>query len=186
MGIPAVAFGLGWDAGCDVDASVIALKAGGVLAATVYFGNKDAFDKAIHHRGDNTTGAGDGDDEVIDIKLDQIPSDVLHLFCVVNVYSGGDFSDVENEFVRIFDPAPGGKAIMRYGSLDSNGSYAGLVLGCLFRDDLCPGRWMFKAIGLGADGCTASSLVDECQALQKNGLDASSLRGDDDCCCVVM
>jgi tellurium resistance protein TerD len=192
MGIDTVSFGLGWDAGCDVDASVMCYKSTGFIPwdSTVSFANMDEYGGAIHHRGDNKTGGGDGDDEVIDIRLSAIPAKISHVFCVVNIFSGSSsFADVKNTSVRIFDPAPGGKTFMRYSALEGHAGFNGVVLGCLFRDESCTGRWQFKAIGLGAKGRRASNLVIECQDLMSNGLDAGPLQrkaGDDGCPCSVM
>jgi stress response protein SCP2 len=46
---------------------------GGEHKGTVYYGNKSLFSSAIQHEGDNRTGDGDGDDEVINMDLDKIP-----------------------------------------------------------------------------------------------------------------
>jgi stress response protein SCP2 len=167
LGLSEVAFGLGWDAGCDVDASIVALTSGGSENELAYFGNKIACDGAIRHSGDNTTGAGAGDDETIELHLTELNSRWTHCFVCVNVFSSGkDFSDVENESVRIYDRTTG-QTLMRYGALDSHGKNNGVVLGCLYRDRALPQRWVFKAISLGAEGRTCNDLIDECQALQK-------------------
>jgi tellurium resistance protein TerZ len=39
----------------------------------------------VVHSGDNLTGAGDGDDELITIRLTELPSDVCQLFFTVNM-----------------------------------------------------------------------------------------------------
>jgi stress response protein SCP2 len=168
LGLSDVAFGLGWDAGCDVDASVIALKADGISHELIYFGNKTGCNGAIIHSGDNTTGDGDGDDETIELRLMDLDDDVTHCFVCVNVYSAGqNFTNVKNEAVRIYD-LNSGQALMRYGSLDGHGKNNGVVLGCLYRDRTLPQRWVFNATSLGAQGRTCRDLVDECQALQKD------------------
>jgi stress response protein SCP2 len=176
LGLSTIAFGLGWDAGCDVDGSVIVLGPNGQHVDSVYFGNKTGCNGAIVHHGDNTTGEGNGDDETITLDLDGLPTTVTHCFLTINVYTDGkDFRKVKGEFVRIY-AVPGGATIMRYGALDSHGRNNGVVLGCLARDTNIPSRWGFRAISLGATGRTCRDLVDECQALQACG--GASLHGE--------
>jgi stress response protein SCP2 len=184
LGLSKVAFGLGWDAGCDVDGSVIVLGPNGQHVESVYFGNKTGCNGAIVHHGDNTTGEGDGDDETITLDLDGLPATVTHCFLTINVYTAGkDFRKVKGEFVRIYDARSlRGATIMRYGALDSHGSNNGVVLGCLTRDANIPSRWGFRAISLGAKGRTCHDLVDECQYIQTGVRPAPR---DDDSCCVV-
>jgi tellurium resistance protein TerZ len=186
LGLSKVAFGLGWDAGCDVDGSVVALGPNGTHVASVYFCNRSDCDGAIVHSGDNVTGEGDGDDETITLDLDRIPSTITHCFLTINVFTAGkDFRNVKGEFVRIYDARPGGATIMRYGSLDSHGSNNGVVLGCLARDKNIPSRWGFRAISLGAKGRMCTDLVDECQALQAGGLPDKQDEKKEDSCCIV-
>lgn len=168
-GLLNAAFGLGWDAGCDVDASVVCLGPNKTVTDIVYYGNKTGLSGGVHHSGDNLTGEGFGDDETIELKLTEIPPTTTHLFLTVNVFTGGkDFRDVKGEFVHIYDTARGPKAgeLLRYGALDSHGANNGVVLACLYRDEGCPQRWLFSAISMGAKGRTCKDLVDECQDLQ--------------------
>merc|ERR1711933_128196 len=108
--IKSVRVGLGWDpksgsGNIDVDASVMVfneLKAeddrslyGNLterkfeLTDVVYFSHKKYGNAVIHH-GDNVTGQGDGDDEVITINLNEMAIDKeADVLCVViNIYSG--------------------------------------------------------------------------------------------------
>jgi stress response protein SCP2 len=43
----------------------------------------------MEHRGDNTTGAGSGDDERIRIEFGNIPQHTMELFVTVNIYTSG-------------------------------------------------------------------------------------------------
>ena len=85
-GLSEVFVGLGWDVkatdtGCDfdLDSSVFLLSANGKLISEAHFifynnlTSPDA-DKSVQHMGDNLTGAGEGDDEVIKIDLKKVPS----------------------------------------------------------------------------------------------------------------
>ena len=73
----------------DCDASVLLLDEKGKLLSKenlVYFGNKSSKDGSVVHSGDNSTGDGDGDDEVINVNLSAIAPSVHKLVFVVNIY----------------------------------------------------------------------------------------------------
>ena len=53
------------------------------INSTVMYSNLKA--SGVIHSGDNTTGAGDGDDEIITVHLRELPSDVSQLFFTVNM-----------------------------------------------------------------------------------------------------
>ena len=81
-GLKKLKVGLGWDpqtasssSSFDLDASVILLDVDGKFKDAknlIYFGNKKSVDGAIVHNGDNLTGAGDGDDEGVDVNLEAV------------------------------------------------------------------------------------------------------------------
>lgn len=64
--------GLGWDTKLEIDCSLLLLDNLGRTLETVYFGNLRSKDGSVVHSGDNTSGAGKGDDEVITVYLDRI------------------------------------------------------------------------------------------------------------------
>ena len=77
-GLNRVRFGLGWDlrktdgADFDLDASAFLLNADGQVLSNqhfIYYNNPIDPSGAVAHQGDNRTGEGEGDDEVIDIDL---------------------------------------------------------------------------------------------------------------------
>ncbi|RYD72078.1 MULTISPECIES: TerD family protein [Pedobacter] len=98
--------------------------------------------------GDNRTGAGDGDDEQIIVKLDSLDAVYQKIVFVVSIYQGRQnnqhFSMVENAFIRAVDAK--GKEITRY-SLSGDASLNGMctmVFAEAYRKD---GGWKFRAIG---------------------------------------
>lgn len=98
--------------------------------------------------GDNRTGAGDGDDEQIIVKLDSLDSIYQKIIFVVSIYQGRQnnqhFSMVENAFIRAVDAK--GKEITRY-TLSGDSSLNGMctmVFAEAYRKD---GGWKFRAIG---------------------------------------
>lgn len=113
-----VRMGLGWDVSnsstaFDLDSLVVLLGADGKFHSTpldsvAYFGNLKPLNGAILHHGDNLTGEGDGDDEVIDINLDKLPETVQKVVAGVVIYQaperGQNFGQVSNAFARIYLP----------------------------------------------------------------------------------
>ncbi len=80
--LTAVAVGLGWDVRTttgtdfDLDASAIATGADKKVVSDqhfVFFNNLKSPDGSIEHAGDNRTGEGEGDDEVINVDLAAVP-----------------------------------------------------------------------------------------------------------------
>lgn len=116
LGIPKlnnVAIGLGWDVSktynsMDLDAWALAFDGERAKRENlIYFGNRHDNYNAIYHHGDNLTGDGDGDDEVISINLDNIPLKISLVLVGVTIYSAKtrhqSFNDVENAFIRVYD-----------------------------------------------------------------------------------
>ncbi len=166
-----VRMGLGWDAkvvtkkglfggskqtqrAIDLDASAI-LVGGGQVLDIVYFGKLRSSDGSIQHTGDNRTGAGDGDDESIVVELPAVAASVEQIVFVVNSYSGENFTEIENAFVRAVDSAAGDNELVRY-ELTSTGPHTAMVMSKLVRSG---SGWTFTAIGTPGQGRVAQELV---------------------------
>ena len=98
--------------------------------------------------GDNRTGAGEGDDEQIIVKLDSLDSKYDKILFVVTIYQGKSkgqhFGMLDNAFIRAVDGR--GKEIAKYnlsGDASYNGKHA-LTFAEAYRKD---GSWKFRAIG---------------------------------------
>lgn len=98
--------------------------------------------------GDNRTGAGDGDDEQIIVKLDSLDEKFQKILFVVSIYQGKQknqhFSMVENAFIRAVDAK--GKEITKFslsGDASSNGMCS-MVFAEAYRNN---GDWKFRALG---------------------------------------
>src|SRR4051794_40851108 len=83
-GLSAVTVGLGWDlrtttgTDFDLDASALVLDASGKIVSDqhfVFFNNLRTPDGGVEHTGDNTTGAGEGDDEQINVTFGAMPAE---------------------------------------------------------------------------------------------------------------
>lgn len=153
--------GLGWDANggatgaaFDLDASVFMLGANSKLVADEYFvfyNNKQSPDGAVTHTGDNTTGAGDGDDEQLLVDLSKINSAVQEICVVVTIHDAEtrkqNFGQVRNSFIRVFDE--NNVELVKY-ELDEDFSIETAVeFGRIYNRN---GQWKFEAIGVGMKG----------------------------------
>ena len=145
-------FGRSSGANFDLDSYAMLLGENGKLNAykedVIYYSHLESKDKTVVHTGDNLTGAGDGDDEQIIVKLSALPQQYHKIVLGVNIYNGKErkqhFGMVQNAYVRAVDAA--GKEIARY-SLSSEPSYEGklnMLMGEVYRED---GEWKFKALG---------------------------------------
>lgn len=87
--IKTIAVGLGWESTCDIDTSILLFNGSGAMVDNIYFGKKSNANGSVVHSGDNMSGVGKGDDEVIKVKLDKIPQDVGSIWAVITIYSSG-------------------------------------------------------------------------------------------------
>ncbi|AII10608.1 MULTISPECIES: TerD family protein [Rhodococcus] len=156
--LTAVAVGLGWDArsttGADFDLDASALATGDnkkVLSDDhfVFYNNLRSPDGSIEHTGDNLTGDGDGDDEVINVDLQAVPPNVTNIFFPVSIHDavtrGQNFGQVTNAYIRVVDRATGSE-LVRYDLSEDASSETAMTFGELYRHN---GEWKFRAIGQG-------------------------------------
>ena len=160
-GLKSVHVGLGWDArvtdgqGFDLDASVFLLTESGKVrsdADFVFYNNTRGADGSVEHQGDNLTGDGEGDDEVVIVDLDRLPADVQKLSFAVTIHDAEgrsqNFGMVSNAFIRVLNK-DGGREIARYDLSEDASVEAAMVFGELYRHS---GEWKFKAVGQGFRG----------------------------------
>lgn len=166
-----IRMGLGWDpvkpsgffarllnsdTAIDLDASCILLDTARQPLELVWFRELKSSDGSIVHTGDNRTGEGAGDDESIQVNLEQLPAGVQHLVFTVNSFTGQNFEAVENAYCRIVDELTG-KELARF-NLSDKGRHTGVVMACLSRTS---SGWDLTAIGSVANGRTAEDLSTE-------------------------
>jgi len=160
-GLKAVRVGLGWDtrvtdgSAFDLDTSVFLLGDSGKVrsdADFVFYNNKNGGNGSVIHQGDNLTGEGSGDDEVVAVTLDQLPADVQKLSFAVTIHEADgrrqNFGMVSNAFIRVLN-ADGGVEIARYDLSEDASTETAMIFGELYRHS---GEWKFKAIGQGFNG----------------------------------
>lgn len=155
-GLTKVTLGAGWDlavggADFDLDISAFLLDMNNKfndVSNVIFFNNKVG--RGITLGGDNRTGEGNGDDEVIKINLSEIDPSRHKIVFVVTIHGAAEkrqtFGMVNNSYVRLLDDANGGKELCRF-NLKEDGSMAtSVVFAELYRNGL---EWQFKALGEG-------------------------------------
>ena len=157
-----VRMGLGWDTGrgedIDLDASCILYDRRNKDIDKVWFMSKKGDKGHVIHQGDNLTGAGEGDDEVINVDLANLSKDVQSLVFVVNSFSGQKFTAVRNAFCRLVDDVSN-QELVRFDLSDSK-PQTGLVMCKIQRGAGDSAGWVMTAIGEFHDGKTVRAMVD--------------------------
>jgi tellurium resistance protein TerD len=156
--LTAVLVGLGWDVRTttgtefDLDASALLLDGAGKVLSDqhfVFFNNLRSPDGSVEHAGDNLTGAGDGDDEVVRVSLTTVPPEVERIVFPVSIYDadnrGQAFGQVRNAFIRVVDQSDNAE-LARYDLSEDASTETAMVFGELYRNQ---GEWKFRAVGQG-------------------------------------
>ncbi|MBB6079613.1 stress response protein SCP2 [Streptomyces paradoxus] len=143
-----VKMGLGWEPAyrgkdIDLDASVIAYGPQRNHIDSCYFGKLQIVGGAIRHSGDNLTGEGGGDDEVITVDLGRLPQEVTGLVFTVNSFSGQKFTEVAKAYCRLLDGTTG-EELVRF-DLTSAEAQTGVMMAKLIRQ--FSGEWDMTAMG---------------------------------------
>lgn len=182
-GLTRVLIGLGWDvkqfdggADFDLDASAFVLGANGKVRTEkdfIFYGNLDSADETpganakhdgegfVHHTGDNRTGEGDGDDEVITVDFSRIPQDVDKIAITVTIYQAKTrkqtFGQVNKAYVRLAKMKDKddfkGQDLLRFDLDEDFSTETALVVCELYRRDK---SWKFSAVGSGFNGGLAA------------------------------
>jgi len=154
-GLTDVLVGLGWNIGTsdnghfDLDASALMVDASRKVPNDQYFvfyNNTASPDGSVVHMGDNRTGMGDDDDEVIHVRLGEVPAGIdTIVFSVTAFQPSQTFGQVRNSYIRIVNRV-NGKELVRYDLGDDFSSETALVFGELYRTGV---GWSFRAVGQG-------------------------------------
>ena len=166
--------GLGWDVRetdgetFDLDASILMVQADGKARSDrdfIYYHQKDSACGAVHHTGDNRTGAGDGDDESIHVFLDKLPAEIHKLIVCVSIYDADknkqNFGQVLNAFIRLVNKESL-QEITRYDLSENASTETAMIFGEIYRYE---GEWKFRAVGQGFKGGLA-------ELVRLHGIDA--------------
>ncbi|GAB3742297.1 TerD family protein [Spirosoma lituiforme] len=172
--LSSVTMGLGWDIkksggllsslfgkaqkDYDLDAIAFLLDANDQVAVlgdeklkggdVIFFNNMTHPTRQIWLTGDNRTGAGDGDDEQIIVKLNSLDTRYQKIVFLVTIYQGRQnnqhFGQVENAFIRAVDGR--GVEMARF-SLSTDASFNGMCSMLFAEVYRHAGGWKFRAIG---------------------------------------
>lgn len=163
--------GLGWDTNrydggndFDLDAAAFLLGANGKVlndSCFIFYNNLEHTSGAVRHTGDNLTGAGEGDDEVILINFSKMPKEVEKVAITVTIHEAEtrrqNFGQVSNAFVRVAKMASeedtAGETVVRYDLMEEFSVETALVVCEIYRHGA---EWKFNAVGAGFQGGLAA------------------------------
>jgi stress response protein SCP2 len=160
--------GVGWDktrnAGplstgvrnVDLDASAVQFG-GGRLFDIAFYNNATTRDGSVVHLGDNLTGRGEGDDEVITVDLARVYERVDRIALMISSYQGHTLEWVNSAYCRISDEHDGRDRELGRLTLTEGVPTTGLALALLVRDGA---GWRLRAIGEGIDATVPSTSVE--------------------------
>ena len=163
--------GLGWDtnkydgqADFDLDASAFLLGANGKCLRDedfIFYNNLNGRDGAVVHQGDNLTGEGEGDDEVIIIDFTKLPDEIQKIAICVTIHEaairGQNFGQVSNAYIRVaklaneFDTV--GEDQIRFDLEEEFSIETALVVCEIYKRN---GEWKFNAVASGFQGGLAA------------------------------
>lgn len=165
-GLDLIQVGLGWDlgpggVGYDLDVEAFMLGANGRVIGDdwfVFYNQPNSPDNSIQLLCDSTTGAGDGDDEIIQVKLSQVNPQVAKIIFIVSINEakerGYNFSNVANAYVRITDVKTG-RELVRFSLTDYYSTVCSMMVGEVYKHN---NEWKFNPIGDG----TSDDLIGLC------------------------
>lgn len=153
--------GLGWDeratdgAEFDLDASAFLLNDQGKVRSDsdfIFYNQLESVDGSVKHTGDNRTGAGEGDDEVLLLDLERIPTEVKKIVFTVTIHDAENrsqnFGQVTNAFIRLVN-AETNEEVVRYDLTEDSSIETALIFGEIYRHN---DEWRFSAVGQGYAG----------------------------------
>ncbi len=155
-GLKKLNIGLGWDVSTsgvhvDLDGFAMILNDGKLKEANknfVYFSNLSA--SGVTHSGDNLTGEGEGDDEVISIDLSKVEGS--EIVVGVNIFQAAsrrqNFGQVKKATIRVVNPETS-EVLAKYDLSEDHSSSTGMILGRIYKHE---GEWKFQAVGEGKNG----------------------------------
>lgn len=165
-GLDLIQVGLGWDlgpggVGYDLDVEAFMLGANGRVIGDdwfVFYNQPNSPDNSVQLLCDSTTGAGDGDDEIIQVKLSQVNPQVAKIIFIVSINEakerGYNFSNVANAYVRITDVKTG-RELVRFSLTDYYSTVCSMMVGEVYKHN---NEWKFNPIGDG----TSDDLIGLC------------------------
>ena len=125
----------------------------------VYHENMQSYNRSISHYGDNRTGIGEGDDEVLSIDFAKVDPNTFTIAVIINSFKGNSMNFVLNAFIRLYDTQkPIGVHI-----LNNCPDCVGLCMGLLRKDT--DGVWYFCATKDIVSGIVCTQSVNDVKYL---------------------
>lgn len=157
-GLQKAVVGLGWDPrtttgeAFDLDASALLLGANGKVrsdADFIFYNQPSTPDGSVAHQGDNRTGEGSGDDEVIAVDLAAVPADVERIIIAVSIDQADvrrqNFGQVRSAYCRVLNAATE-QEVVRFDLSEDAASETAMIFSELYRHN---GEWKFRAVAQG-------------------------------------
>lgn len=153
-----LAIGLSWDDSHqsgklrDLDMSAFMVAEDTKVPAEsffVYYNNLSSADRSLLHKGDNRTGQGEGDDEVIWMNLTQVTSEIEAIYLVASIHSSEEtvdtFGEINQMKLRMYD-RNSTLEVAQYMVDKEHTEHNAIVLGRFYREY---GLWYFEAMSEG-------------------------------------
>lgn len=160
-----VLVGLGWEARSttgadfDLDASLFMVQENGKVRGDhdfIFYNQLTSTCGAVEHTGDNKTGAGDGDDEALKIRLADVPAEIKRLVIAVTIHDAEarrqSFGMVQDAFVRVVN-LDNNAEIVRFDLSEDYSTETAMIFAEIYRHN---GEWKFRAVGQGYAGGLAA------------------------------
>lgn len=165
-GLTKIIVGLGWDTNkydggfdFDLDAAAFLLSDTGKVASDkdiIFYNNPKHNSESVIYSGDNRTGVGEGDDEIINVDLSKVPANVQRISFTVTIYEAEtrkqNFGQVSNAFIRVVNQQTN-EELIRYDLGEDFSIETAVVVADLYRYG---SEWKFNAIGSGFQGGLAA------------------------------
>lgn len=153
---------LGWSAPeqkdgypVDIDASAFLITREGRVKRDIdfiFYNNLELDSGAVKHLGDNTTGGGEGDDEIIEVDLERVPFETERIVFSVTIHNGDErqqtFGLIKGAFIRVVNDQ-NNQEVAHFDLSEDASSDNAMIFGEIAREGM---GWKFKAIGQGSSG----------------------------------
>jgi len=157
---------LGWDTNkydggqdFDLDVSCFMLGENGKVNRDedfIFYNNLRGRNDSVVHTGDNLTGAGEGDDEVILVHFSKVPADIKKIVFCVTIHEAEqrrqNFGQVSNAYVRvdkIENENDAGTAALQFDLVEDFSTETALVICEIYQHG---SEWKFNAVAAGYEG----------------------------------
>lgn len=149
--------GLGWEVlpgnSLDLDASVFLIGANKKLPADeffVFYNNLKSPDGSVEHTGDNRSGAGEGDDEMILVNLPKVDASVEEIVITVSINDAAlknhSFGLLQDAYIRVVNVETDNE-ILKYDLDATLPQFTDMEFGRLIKEN---NEWTFVASGIGS------------------------------------